>query len=139
MKENELLDKALDFIVETQEQNDYICDQMHNRNFGDYCAKNCQNLRKECVKFFLQKVYNKEKIMKANEAPEKLYLIPNGTISYCRNTDEDVEYTRTDAFIEKATEWLCNNYDKYIRVIGSSIYPAYSDLCRDFQNYVKGE
>lgn len=76
--------------------------------------------------------------MKAN-APEKLYLLSNGLISYCRNTDEDVEYTRTDAFIEKATEWLCNNYDKYIRVIGSSIYPAYSDLCRDFQNYMKGE
>lgn len=77
--------------------------------------------------------------MKANEEPEKLYLLSNGLISYCRNTDEDVEYTNTDAFIDKATEWLCNNYDKYIRVIGSSIYPAYSDLQRDFQNYMKGE
>ena len=44
--------------------------------------------------------------MKANEEPEKLYLLPNGLISYCKNTDEDVEYTRTDAFIEKACEWL---------------------------------
>ena len=44
--------------------------------------------------------------MKANEAPEKLYLLPNGLISYCRGTDEDVEYTRTDAFIEKAEEYL---------------------------------
>lgn len=77
--------------------------------------------------------------MKVNEAPEKLYLLSNGLISYCRNTDEDVEYTQTNAFVEKATEWLCNNYDKYIRVIGSSIYPAYSDLCRDFKNYMKGE
>ena len=73
------------------------------------------------------------------KAPKKLYLLSNGLISYCRNTDEDVEYTNTDAFIEKTTEWLCNNYDKYIRVIGSSIYPAYSDLCRDFQNYMKGK
>lgn len=59
MKVNELLDKALNFIVETQEKNDYICEQMVER-VGDYCKKNCQNLNKECVKLFLQKVYNKE-------------------------------------------------------------------------------
>ena len=46
--------------------------------------------------------------MKANEAPEKLYLLPNGLISYCRNTDEDVEYARTDAFIKKTYNWLKN-------------------------------
>lgn len=44
--------------------------------------------------------------MKANEAPKKLYLLPNGLISYCRSTDEDVEYIRTDAFIEKVYEYL---------------------------------
>lgn len=45
--------------------------------------------------------------MKANESPEKLYLIQhNGLICYCRNNDEDIEYTRTDAFIEKACEWF---------------------------------
>jgi hypothetical protein len=44
--------------------------------------------------------------MKRNEVPEKLYLLPNGLISYCRTSDEDVEYTRTDAFIEKACEYL---------------------------------
>ena len=60
MKEKELLDKALDFIVETQEQNDYICEQMVEELIGDYCEKNCQNLNKVCVKLFLQKVYNKE-------------------------------------------------------------------------------
>ena len=59
MKANELLDKALDFIVETQEQNDYICEQMCEEYAGDYCEKNCQNLNKECVKLFLQKVYNR--------------------------------------------------------------------------------
>ena len=59
MKANTLLDKALDFIVETQESNDYICEQMIEC-VGDYCANNCQNLNKECVKMFLQKVYNKE-------------------------------------------------------------------------------
>ena len=45
--------------------------------------------------------------MKENEAPEKLHLLPNGLISYCRSTDEDIEYTRTDAFIEKACDAYC--------------------------------
>lgn len=81
--------------------------------------------------------------MKANEAPKKIYIHKSqywGLMANEENiTKNGIEYTRTDAFIDKATEWLCNNYDKYIRVIGSSIYPAYSDLCRDFQNYMKGE
>ena len=58
IEENELLDKALDFIVETQESNDYICEKMCEEDIG-YCENNCQNLNKECVKLFLQKVYNK--------------------------------------------------------------------------------
>ena len=59
MKANELLDKALDFIVETQEDNDYICEQMIEECVGDYCYNNCQNLNKQCVKLFLEKVYKK--------------------------------------------------------------------------------
>ena len=60
MKANELLDKALDFIVETQKENDYICEQMCEGDVGDYCANNCQNLNKECVKLYLEKIYNKK-------------------------------------------------------------------------------
>ena len=59
MKANELLDKALDFIVETQEGNDYICEQMVEERVDDYCYNNCQNLNKQCVKLFLEKVYKK--------------------------------------------------------------------------------
>ena len=54
----ELLDKALDFIVETQEPNDYICEQMILNLNDNYCENNCQNLNKECVKLFFEKVYN---------------------------------------------------------------------------------
>ena len=50
--------------------------------------------------------------MEANESPEKLYLIQhNRLICYCRNNNEDIEYTRTDAFIEKACEWLIERYE----------------------------
>jgi hypothetical protein len=68
--------------------------------------------------------------MKANEAPEKLYLLPNGLISYCRTSDEDVEYTRTEAFINKACEWLENNLQG---IVGGSIY------IEDFRKYMEGE
>ena len=46
--------------------------------------------------------------MKANEAPEKLYLHPTAKDKVGASwlsfplTDKDIEYTRTDAFIEKA-------------------------------------
>ena len=56
--------------------------------------------------------------MKTNEAPEKLYLHPTAkgkvgaswlTFSL---TNEDIEYTRTDAFITKACEWFRTLDDK---------------------------
>lgn len=53
--EGSLLDKALDFIVETQEDNDYICEKMSEfSDEWDYCVNNCQNLKKECVIRFLK-------------------------------------------------------------------------------------
>ena len=40
-------------------------------------------------------------------APEKLYLLQhNGLICYCMSNEDDIEYTRTDAFIEKACDWI---------------------------------
>ena len=56
---NELLDKALDFIVETQD--DYICEKMLESDEFEYCDNNCQNLNKECVIRFLEH-YGSEKM-----------------------------------------------------------------------------
>jgi len=52
--------------------------------------------------------------MKANEAPERLYLskLIYGTFLYQSPDPDDkteVEYTRTDVFIEKACKWLEKN------------------------------
>lgn len=70
--------------------------------------------------------------MKANEIPEKIYLQVCGDckdndcknckfedleeITWCKDKifEKDIEYTRTDAFIEKACEWLLNNTNYYI-------------------------
>ena len=54
--------------------------------------------------------------MKANEAPEKIYLFENpisGTPDdrwlSKRSDDEDVEYVRKDAFIEEVCKYLQEN------------------------------
>ena len=85
-----------------------------------------------------------EVVMKANEAPEKIYL-PNNPVLFISNLNErtsedDIEYTRTDAFIEKAVNFLemlgygftitdnitHTNYDK-------------EQLIADFRNYMEGK
>ena len=47
--------------------------------------------------------------MKVNEAPEKLYM---NWVNYPLE-EMQVEYTRTDAFIEKAAKWLEDNAIEY--------------------------
>ena len=44
--------------------------------------------------------------MKANEAPEKIYLQEPTKVRAEKRYDNDVEYVRIDTFIEKACEWL---------------------------------
>ena len=84
------------------------------------------------------------------KAPEKIYLQQNTTTDCyeewwtewfeARGKDTDIEYTRTDAFIEKAVEWLKNNVENYYyldeaydRVI------SIKNLNSDFKKYMKGE
>ena len=61
--------------------------------------------------------------MKANEAPEKIYLNPllmedgESIVRRCtfeRQRDSQIEYTRTDAFIERAADWIARNGSYYI-------------------------
>ena len=62
--------------------------------------------------------------MKANEAPEKIYLFENPITETPddrwlskRSCEEDIEYTRSDAFVDKACEWLENiNLSDYVYI-----------------------
>ena len=85
--------------------------------------------------------------MKVKEAPEKVYLSKNIYSTYLYQVpDPDdetaVEYTRNDAFIEKACEWLKShaddyNYTWYNEMEGES---GITDNCiDDFRKYMKGE
>ena len=89
--------------------------------------------------------------MKANEAPkskfvypDKLYARTNDNItldiSYAPQTLEAVEYTRTDAFIEKACEWIREfNNHHYIMRYSDSCEPPLSEVTEWFKNYMKGD
>lgn len=77
--------------------------------------------------------------MKANEAPEKIYLFENPITEEPddiwlskRSGENDIEYTQTDAFIEKAVSWLKEQEE----MIGVSFQ---EDFLERFQNYMKGE
>jgi len=80
------------------------------------------------------------------EAPEKLYILFNRpyTVDYTklnkRRCEEEVEYTRTDAFIEKAAKWLMDNIQNYTDDgMGEHSFVLVQDLKEDFKNYMKGE
>ncbi len=79
--------------------------------------------------------------MKANEAPEKLYialseLTEDGHTSVLdHRVDYPIctEYTRTDVFIEKACEYLGPILTEY-----AGFYVG-GDILQYFKNYMKGE
>ena len=82
------------------------------------------------------------------EAPEKLYLSKNiyGTYLYQVPDPDDetaVEYTRTDAFIEKACEWLRTHSEvDYFELIPEANYCGAGNLNKkkmieDFEEYLK--
>ena len=74
--------------------------------------------------------------MKAS-APEKLYLHPTAKGNVGASwltfpvTNEDIEYTRTDAFIEKAIGWIDYNNRN-----GGCHFDGWK---KDFKNYMKGD
>ena len=71
--------------------------------------------------------------MKPNEAPEKFYLLPNGFISYYRNTDEDIEYTRTNAVIEKACEYLREHIDRQLTIYHEKTWKKRDEFIEDLK------
>ena len=81
--------------------------------------------------------------MKANEAPEKIYINSNlekRTWLIGKGDSSFIEYVRTDAFIEKACEKLekCM-YDNLMfqgRLHRKEIIESFIE---DFRNYMKGE
>lgn len=73
------------------------------------------------------------------EAPEKIYIDTNDNLSdsilYAfteKDKDDDIEYTRTDAVIEKAVEYIANN----MRCDGYTLQTK-AKFIKEFRNYLK--
>lgn len=85
--------------------------------------------------------------MKVNEAPEKIYVhVKKGKVLNIWNSQwvgvNDIEYTRTDAFIEKACEWLRENKNRYVYNKGGHgdyIPTCSNQIIEDFKKHMKGE
>lgn len=82
--------------------------------------------------------------MKANELPERIYLFDcNDALTV--KTEGDTEYIRTDAFIEKACDWLRTHSEMdFFELIPVGNYCGAGNLNKkkmieDFRNYMKGE
>ena len=83
-----------------------------------------------------------------NEAPEKIHIGIRPSEfggSVLTTVDKDfpnaVEYTHTDAFIEKACSWLRSHYRDYMHNPTGKRLEAFFgiDMCNDFETYMKGE
>lgn len=80
--------------------------------------------------------------MKTNEAPEKVYLLFNRPyiVDYTklnkRRCEEEVEYIRKDAFIEKARKWF-EMRNEWINIDGTR--QCDMESFEDFKKYIEGE
>lgn len=80
--------------------------------------------------------------MTREEAPEKIWVHELSAKELNVPLKEyHIEYTRTDAFIEKAYSWLKNHYRDYMHNPTGERLEAFfgGDMCNDFEEYMKGE
>ena len=81
------------------------------------------------------------------EVPEKIYVHKSQywglMANKCITTEDDIEYTRTDAFIEKVFEFFEEHLCEYINVKNANcdtfININGDKLKEDFKKYMKGE
>ena len=88
--------------------------------------------------------------MDVKEAPEKIYMKPsfgepeNVSIAHFSKSQFDfnigIEYTRTDAFIEKAKKWFEEHFGNRLKwEITTYEFEDMQSMVEDFKNYIKGE
>lgn len=77
------------------------------------------------------------------DAPEKLYFGESDKgildIYSSRELDDEIEYTHTDAFIEKACEWLKYNIYHRVYECGDRLGFPTAEFLKDFRKYMEGE
>ena len=81
--------------------------------------------------------------MKANEAPEKLYLSDftdtTESVFYVKqdNTKKtDIEYIRKDAFVEKVCEYLREHIDRQLTIYHEQTWKKRDEFIEDLKKYM---
>ena len=72
-------------------------------------------------------------------APEVIYLQEPTKVRTQKMYDNDVEYIRTDAFIEKAREWIKENLLKHTYVYEGEVGIGMAVFLEEFKQAMKGE
>ena len=78
--------------------------------------------------------------MKANVAPEKIYIptiLAANAVRY--KVEDSIEYVHTDAFIEKACEFMCNNIDKQLTIYHNNSWMKRDGFIEAFRQFMKEE
>ena len=78
---------------------------------------------------------NSIKVMKANGAPEKLWIDPANDLPKLSGhiNKDNIEYIRTDAFIEMALKWYCLDCECNDNCKDTKCF-----FYREFERYLKG-
>ena len=83
--------------------------------------------------------------MKANGAPEKIYMSPAGVLyKGDKQQDNDIEYTRTDAFIKKVVIYLNSKLYDWVQTTNPN-QRSYAntimkeDFIEDFKKVLMGD
>ena len=89
--------------------------------------------------------------MKANEAPKSKFVYPEKLYARCKDSKTldisyapqnmgAVEYTRTDAFIEKAKKYLEAHFINDVSILsGGYVSIQFNQAFENFIKYIKGE
>lgn len=85
--------------------------------------------------------------MKANEAPEKIYILNHTDYSDRRilnaftekENNNDIVYIRKDALIEKACDAYCKVCGHYAHKTPTYICRQTCEYFKDFKKYIEGE
>ena len=75
------------------------------------------------------------------KAPEKIYLQEPTKVRTEKKYDNDVEYTRTDAFIEKALAYLNEKFyfNNVHYTVENNTFNCMEEMYENFRKYMKGE
>lgn len=136
-------EKLQELVIKSNQARSEEDNPNHSDGFGMYWSGFC-NCLKEIIPF-VDSLHEEpvSEVKKANEAPEKIYVDTEDRLSDSilygftqKRKQDDIEYIRTDAFIEKAKEYIVTHIPD-MHTLGTS---AKMDECivKDFTNYLKG-